>query len=476
MEGAEIEVRLFALDALDAPEKQFKGRTDANGTAWVEVELESLIDRFFVLVSAHTDAMYGYAQIAEYSPLQEPPAGSPESGWGIVVEMDPTVEITGSVTEEGSGLPIKGAEVRVEGVTTIAPSYTDANGAFRISGFPANEEGYTFLCCANGYAEESLLLHAHRDGTWKRTDPFGETERQFTTPIFLRFEMLPELMITGTVRSEEEGPVSGAEVDCSGFYSLLPDVALPDQASTKTQADGTFTLMGLRPDITHQLSITKDPYAVLVLETPSQRLGSYDCGTLWLDRECTVQGVVREVAGTPAAGLEVYLTGPLESARGMATAKGEDRDALVRPGPSRSVVTAPDGQYTFKGLARGGYRLFVAETERIILVRALSVGQRDQYTEVVLPPGESHLVGRVLLGGEPAPDALVQVSRAGRTRVVRADSKGAFQVFGIGVGESYELQAVLERTDGSSYRSEVRSIEGSAPFIELRLVASADRP
>ena len=124
--------------------------------------------------------------------------------------------VEGTVEDRGTGDPIEGAVISVDG--GFQSDVTEADGSYRLT-LPIGS--VTINAAAFGYADYSVTV---------------EVEEDLTTNQDLRLDALPSATVTGTVFSAGSVPGSGTPAD-----GAVVEVADTPLASVTTGADGAFS-------------------------------------------------------------------------------------------------------------------------------------------------------------------------------------------------------------------------------------------
>lgn len=180
--------------------------------------------------------------------------GGQTAAANLALQPEPTTgTISGTVTEEGTSMPIAGASVSTQPATTTATS--DAQGNYTIS--DVDEGSYTVTASASGYMDDStnvtvtagqtstadLALQADYSGSWSGTTTQGRE-------------------ISFTVSNSAITQITfGFEV--SGIYCTVSGSLTTSQSPPPQISGNTFTYSGTATDLSYTFNGTFDsPTAV----------------------------------------------------------------------------------------------------------------------------------------------------------------------------------------------------------------------
>ena len=319
---------------------------------------------------------------------------------------------------------------------------TDGEGRFRLRGL-----------LPGLYSLETRHSDYLADLRWVGlTDP--EPAGQRKDPEEVEIRLAPASKLEGEVLDPSGKPVAGANVRLSSLQGG------PDNAATKTDGEGLFSISGLRPG----------KWKVLAF-LPGYRRGS-------LEVEVPSQGRARLLLAKDP-GLDVLVKDPQGAPLPLARVSLSSRSEGFL-GAHRSGVTTTDGKIHLDGFAgEGDGKVLITVSHKDFLSEEKVVteeeGSRGLY-EVTLSPG-ANVSGRVLDGaGRPASGAQVELFRqepsvgessVGPFRQLKTAADGAFQLKKVPAGK-YDLSAVTPLL-GSAVPSEVEVSASNVEGLEVRL-------
>jgi hypothetical protein len=374
------------------------------------------------------------------------------TAWSATIALEPGVALTGRVTD-ARGAPIAGAEVRARPVaraTTLAPYrprppdplrpavVTDADGRFR---YPVP-------------TGQRLALVATHDRYAR-----GETaELTAAAPAEVAIVLDDGRALAGRVVDAEGHPVAGA---------VVADAPSAEAAThtTRTGADGGFTLAGIEPERQRIAVFASTPEATgdpAVIALPDQLDQPVE---LVLAHRRQVAGTVVDAGGAPVAdaivgyqrvlpdpaqaGGSALLAGPALPAVSAVSAVPATAAAAMPVMITGELRAGPDGRFTIRGLADGDYRLS-ARAPGAAAGRAASPAFATQIAaagaeDVALTlPAAARIRGRVTIGGRTATAFGVELVHAGGERRFDA-ADGSFELAQVPpAAEPYQLRVTAD--------------------------------
>jgi protocatechuate 3,4-dioxygenase beta subunit len=267
----------------------------------------------------------------------------------------------------------------------------------------------------------------------------------------------PGKVATGTVLDSAERPIAGALVHLrpgptGDPLERVKGVTDPDPTlvlSASTDAAGRFEIRGVAPgrfDLRAEAGGCA-PALVRGITLPGEN-GSYELGTVVLEKEALVVGRVEDPDGAPLAGASVTVV-PSDPVAALAqTLHAEEAD----PG----VVSDSAGWFVLHGQHPGGLVKLRAEKPGYGKAEAAGVKTPNEEPVVLVLPPTATLAGRVVdADGAPLPDVSIAVAEltstvlfggalptaGGRTFKTTSAQDGTFTVAGVAPGRA-ELHAV----------------------------------
>ncbi len=222
------------------------------------------------------------------------------------VQLTAGIKLSGRVIDEATGTPLAGARIG-EGWTLNRGVTTKADGTFEMLGY--GSEGYQSVHCkADGYVKQV--------GTVSRKD--GPQE--------IVFAMKRGHTTTGRVVNVHGKPVANTYVQVFGSARFNGE-QYHNCLATRTAADGSFRIGGLRPDLAPVVVVRKDGYATQVYALPDAKNNVRIAGEIVLTPPRIVRGQLIGPDGTPRPNTAVALVG-----------YNEDRHRLDPDGPMANNV------------------------------------------------------------------------------------------------------------------------------------------
>ena len=393
-------------------------------------------------------------QIVISSPAAPPASPAPARA---AQQPIPTAVLSGVVrSAEPGGGPIARARVIVvsEALTDPRVAITDAGGRYTIQKLPAGQ--YIVQASASGFAPQY-----HRQRPNSPPPPVPVTTGQRVTGVDVELPLAG--VIVGRILDEDKKPFVGASVDALVSRMENGQPTLVSLATATTDDRGDFRLVGL-PEGQYYVSAFDPAFAEVGDETgPLRYTATYYPGVVFVEQaeRVTVRAgvepesqilfalkIVRPalVSGLIATPDKRQL---ISGAVIMAPIHGEGLAAV----PSDDVRINPDGRFTFRNVAPGGYQIRArAETDPLgvalfatfrIVVNGIDIDNVD----MVLQPG-AHVDGTLSFDPVNAPKPL---SYAGlRVRAPFADgtsfgdaltgdvlADGRYSIRGLMSGEHY---------------------------------------
>ncbi|HSH93643.1 MAG TPA: M56 family metallopeptidase [Roseimicrobium sp.] len=213
------------------------------------------------------------------------------------------VEIGGKVLgKDGKALP--GAVVNTSHVSTPQKkddylnlrTVTDANGLWRIDGFPKGASGVTLYVTHTNYPDTSFaspgMLRAPNNDGFTVDDLYASTAV---------FSMRPGLILSGRVTGPDGAAVSNARVLASYYYTT------DDSKRTLTAADGSFALNRLGGVGPRDMLLVNAPGFAPFKMSASRASETGKPVNIILTRAKPLKLVVQDSAGKPVQGASVNL-------------------------------------------------------------------------------------------------------------------------------------------------------------------------
>ncbi|MFG0320109.1 MAG: carboxypeptidase regulatory-like domain-containing protein [Planctomycetota bacterium JB042] len=343
-------------------------------------EAETDGDGGFTLVDLAPGRYRMRASAAGYDVLVRDGVDVPdEEAAEIAIELAPGVRVSGVVVAAGTGEPIVGARVEVDGggkndrLPLPAPVLTGADGTF---GFdePLSRRGLRLLVTADGFAGERVGVKAK-----------GGVD-EWSAEVELR----RGVAVSGRVVALGGAPVGGANVRWRGGHER-------GWIESEADADGRFEIVGLGAGDELRLVAT-DPARSFAPGTSERTIG---------DDEARVE---LDVVLTPGGRLdgEVSDADGLPAPRARVLVEGLDGETWRRLAQKPVLFTDDEGRFSLSGLPEANLEL-----------SAEHQGWTAPPVPVAIAPGGAHVVtlgleqGAILEGlvvdtrGAPVDDALV---------------------------------------------------------------------
>ena len=207
---------------------------------------------------------------------------------GIQLQATQAAQITGSVTDASTSLPIPNAVVECTGTTTgdTFQTQTAADGSYSFDTLPADT--YTVLVSADGHVSSSIVGIAAA---------LGQTSSN------QNFSLLAGATITGTVSSQVgAAPIAGAAILAQGQATDYTLAAV-------TAADGTYSLAGVPAD-TYTIIANATGFARTFQANVAITSGSHTL-SLTMVPESVITGSVNPAVGGPIGGTLQVMAQPV---------------------------------------------------------------------------------------------------------------------------------------------------------------------
>ncbi len=417
-------------------------RYEATGleTRWIETGADGafrLVDlplrRGSVVVDAGDD---GFAEAPGVTPG---PGARP-----VALALGPPTVLEGRTLDVATLKPVPRVKLSFTVVEEPLVARSGADGRYRIRGLRPGE--------IHVRADEA------RHVRWTRADV--RLEKGATK--VLDVPLTRGASLSGRVVDEERRPVAEAKVlvsegDESPFGMVMRAMGGDPAARIRSRADGTFSASRLPPGENQRLTVQHPDYEKGTLGGVSLVAGGTRSGAVvTLRRGLVVTGSVKDLDGSPVAGVEVALS----PSRVVRSSSGGRRMQMSFGGVSEIVPakSGPDGRFELKGVPAGDFALTAKApgwaTETVDPLK-LARDVRPDPVDVVLAPGAaiSGVVLRKTGGGAEGYIAIARPSGKPATGGVGLDPvrmptgpDGTFLLDGLKAGEMYDLQ--LFRTGG----------------------------
>jgi Carboxypeptidase regulatory-like domain len=292
IEGAQV--RITATDLMDSTRivDVVQASTDQGGRVRLDPVLGALG------VCAFTDdGRFGAARV-----LNDPDEGSSL----VDVPVRALATIRGIVRDKYSKAPISGARLRNHASEAMGrtDTVTDSEGRFEFATWTVGDAA-TLTVEARGYGKGHMTLLVHPEHGWARLGaPDALSWNQ--VPPFVEFELSPEETIRGRVIREDGSGVEGARVRAMGRVFASSQIGVPDEGTTHSGRDGSFSLCGLRMDVPHVV-VCEHPTEGRALRLAPEGETVKDVGAIALAPSAGVGGVVLNQRGLPLAGATIEL-------------------------------------------------------------------------------------------------------------------------------------------------------------------------
>jgi len=271
---------------------------------------------------------------------------------GIDFQLAASGMITGTVTNAATGDPIVGIWVLADNYDDeegmFSDALTDAQGVYRMTGLPPGDYRLETDCEDTGLNYSQLFYN--NKTSWNLADRVTLTGTQTTSGI--NFVLSPGGTVSGTVLDDQGQPIEGIAIQASAY------VGEGWFGEAETQADGTYTLVGLASG-TYKIRACPScwdevlPYADEYYDDADWK----DASPVTVVVGETTPGIDFVLAGGTSisgfvfgwdAGLNDYV--PVAGAELSA-------ENLTTGSWSGWAQTEADGSYTMNGLTAGSYRV-----------------------------------------------------------------------------------------------------------------------
>lgn len=264
------------------------------------------------------------------------------------VVLDEGILVHGRVTDAASGAPIAGA-ILSHGWTFKRTVTSGPDGRYELPGFGAS-----------GVYD----IHVRAAGYGKQETPDLDLAPA-TVEHELDFALRPARRVTGRVVDPSGSPIEDAYVaavanqwdeDREGGAVWSQGTQVTDWVSSRSGADGRFSIGDLRPDARHALLVRADAYAVAIVDFPAGELEQPEIplGDVVLAAPITVKGLVVDQHGRVVPRAEVTLTGHPE---GRFTRSGRDEPWFTGYVDERESRADDQGRFVFRDVGPGTYQL-----------------------------------------------------------------------------------------------------------------------
>lgn len=299
---------------------------------------------------------------------------------------------------------------------------TDAHGRFELEDLRSDAR-HVLQVIREGYAQLVLPFPA-RDGT-RATDlgtlVLGAGARLAGRVVDERDQGVPDCRVR-LIAADDDEPVGLAR---SARNRWTDDAVYATQRIGRTDSLGRFDFADLAPG---EYELAASRYAPDALTVTEEFAGfeplrvrirsgeTRDDARLVLELGDTIAGLASNAAGEPVAGIMVWLSG----------APPSDTEA--------NQVTGPDGRFTFRGLARGMYRIDAYPT-------SIGADAPPPYQTTSLPE---------VMSGDTAVDILLEPAAMTAGIVVNADGTPAMKASVVAYdANNQEVERTFTESDGS---------------------------
>ncbi|MHC4816758.1 MAG: carboxypeptidase regulatory-like domain-containing protein [Planctomycetota bacterium] len=357
--------------------------------------------------------------------------------------------VSGKVLDKVTGDPVEGARLRSMGGLDPQLEFMSAvsaasakDGSYELRGVPL--KAHTILASHPDYVSDMdpmALVQSMQGGG--ATPLFAEGRKKAEHNL----ELTPAVSATGIVLAPDGNPVAGAKVAVRDDMAIFRRMLGGSAPATVTDAEGRFTLGGLKKGQAVQITATHRDYGSS--ESKPARAG--EPLTLTLTAPLLLKGTVVDESGDPVSGVRVTV----ERAKASSGSRNivptlEEGGGAARPG-----VTDKEGGYVVRNAPPGelkvtfDHRGYATETRPINV--APGTVERDLGKTVLLRG--LGLEGVVVdEKGQPAPGVSIHANwnyqsgaRAGAGTPGRTngsattDEKGRFSIYGLKAGK-YRLR------------------------------------
>ncbi|MHC4162382.1 MAG: carboxypeptidase regulatory-like domain-containing protein, partial [Planctomycetota bacterium] len=381
---AGVSVRLKAVDAdqpaMPAPDVSVAlmyrggfaaGTTDERG----ELVLENLPTKGTRMWGSQQQAfLWGGGYVVRMVQLasKEPVDGVLDVG---AVEMTKGGVVSGKVLDKTTGDPVEGAHLRsmggldpqLEFMGTVSTA-SAADGSYELRGVPL--KAHTILASHPDYVSDMdpmALVQAVQGGGG--TLLFAEGQRK----VEHNLELTPAMSATGVVLAPDGNPVAGAKVGVRDQMAIFRRILGGSAPTAVTDAEGRFTLGGLKKGEAVQVTATHRDYGSS--EPKPARAG--EPLTLTLTEPLLLKGTVVDERGAPVSGVRVTVERAKQpaSSRSLVTVGGDET------GAARPAVTDKEGRYLLRNAPPGALKVTFDHREYDLAETSINVapgaGERD---------------------------------------------------------------------------------------------------
>ena len=315
---------------------RLKGRTttDENGVARV-VGLPPASTVTYLRANPHRKGL-GAVSLWEHVTL-------PAQGVSTqVIQLEAGHTLTGVIRDQSTSDPVPGAHVGL-GWPRHAGVRTDDAGRYTLhsfNGFVENRPAYRSIgVAADGYATRVVQV----------------TEKRHVLDISLT----RGATLKGRVVDHQEQPVVGAHIAVIGSVREKGTDGISAQRMSlddgTTDESGQFVVNGLAPDLPHSINVRATGHARRMVDVDAIEDGTFDVGTIKLERPKIIRGVVVDEDEKPISHMRVTITGVNPDRAELRASKKPAHDSFY--GTYEEVYTNDLGRFTFSDLCAAEYVL-----------------------------------------------------------------------------------------------------------------------
>ncbi len=460
LSGATVSVKRLGVPA------QYKRTiTDENGNYAVN---NLVPGNFIVMADAQGYVREFYDNVTNLMEASVVTAAENDSVPGIDFQLEKGGSISGLVSDELSGAPLKGAHIVAYLIVDPGRkvhAYTDDAGVYKIEGLASGS--YAVLADQAGYAAEFY------DGVKlpEEITPVNVTAPDDTPGIDFSLQMTNAL--TGVVTNEQDGtPVAGAVVAVHALLTEKPGEVMRFEHTARTNEQGEFA-MQLRAGF--YLVYTKAKNFVSEWYQDAEKPAEGVPVQVFTDQHTEIRIALAPYGGIAGTVIDENSQLPIPGARVKAFYEGRSKGE----GRSFSVLSGTDGTYSFDALPPGDYMVAAKADSYLVEFwqEADSVGGATPVTvesgkpidkiDFTLAAG-GQIGGRVLNAENNTPlekaiVAVVQVHGHVKKSVM-TDENGEYTVYGLPAG-TYKAAAVKKGYLREWYME--KEIKSDATPIEL---------
>ena len=365
------------------------------------------------------------------------------------VEMTKGGVVKGKVLDKVTGDPVEGAQLRsmggldpqLEFMGAVSTS-SAADGSYELRGVPL--KAHTILATHPDYVsdlDDMALVQAMQGGGG--TLLFSEGQKKAEHDL----ELTPAMTATGVVLAPDGNPVAGAKVGVRDQMAIFRRILGGNIPNAVTDAEGRFTLGGLKKGQAVQVTATHRDYG----SSKSVAARAGEPLTLSLTEPLLLKGTVVDERDAPVSGVRVTVERAKQPARSRGLV-GPDEDS----GATRPAVTDKEGRFLLRNAPPGELKVTFDHREYDLAETPINVapgtGERD-LGRTVLQRGLG-LEGQVVdEDGEPAAGVTINANwhsdgnrnarnaaTPGRTNGSdTTDEEGRFTIYGLKEGK-YKLR------------------------------------